>query len=124
MFVQPEHGTAQEKAADFVASVIKDVRLPVRMESLARVGMLEEMRAVKVRQPVRIRREVGWNPIQNDSDAALVHVVDQIHEILGCAKTRSGSKVTGGLVPPGSKKWVLHYRQKLDVGEVHALRVI
>src|ERR1700723_1891843 len=47
IFVEPEHGAGQEKAAHLGASVVEDESLPVGMKSLARVGVLEQMRAVE-----------------------------------------------------------------------------
>ena len=40
IFVEPEHGARHQEAAHFGPAVIEDVGLPVRMKSLARVGVL------------------------------------------------------------------------------------
>src|SRR6266536_2913083 len=40
VLVQPEHGARHQEAAHLAAAVIEDVRLPVGMEALPRIGML------------------------------------------------------------------------------------
>src|SRR5579862_5921834 len=102
IFVEPEHGTRHEKAAYLGAAVVEDVRLPVGMESLARVGVLVEMRAVEVGEAVGVGREVRRDPVENHADAVLVKVVDEVHEILRRAVARGGSEVAGGLISPGA----------------------
>jgi hypothetical protein len=82
IFVEPEHGARHQEAAHFRAAVIEDVRLPVGMESLTRVGVLVEMSAVEVGETVGVGREVRRHPVEDDGDAVLVQVVDQVHEIL------------------------------------------
>ena len=101
------------------AAVVEDVRLPVGMKSLARVGVFVEMGAVEIGEAVRVGREVRRNPVEDDADAVLVQVVDQIHEILRRAVARGGREVSGGLVSPGTVEGVLHHGQELDVGESH-----
>ena len=93
------------------------------MESLARVGVFVEMRAVEVGQAVPVGREVRRHPVENHADAVLVQVVDQVHEILRRAVARRGSEVAGGLVSPGTVERMLHDRQELDVGEAHLVDV-
>src|SRR5246127_2905329 len=51
-FVKPEHGARHQEAANFGPTVVEDVRLPVGMETLARVGMFVEMRAVEIGEAV------------------------------------------------------------------------
>ena len=101
------------------AAVVEDVSLPVGMKSLARVGVLVEMRAVEVGEAVRVGREVRRHPVENDADAVLVQVVDQVHEILRRAVARGGREVSGGLVSPGTVEGMLHDGQEFDVGEAH-----
>src|SRR5580704_2775786 len=54
IFVEPEHGARHQKAANLGAAVVEDVRLPVGMEALARVGVLVEMSAIEVGKAVKI----------------------------------------------------------------------
>src|SRR5215469_7904608 len=75
------------------------------------------MSPVKVSQPVSVGREVRRNPVENDGNAVLVKMVDQVHEILRRAVARGRSEVAGGLVSPGAVKRVLHHRQEFDVSE-------
>src|SRR5215469_13099746 len=75
------------------------------------------MSPVKVSQPVSVGREVRRNPVENDGNAVLVEIVDQVHEILRRAVARGRSEVAGGLVSPGAVKRVLHHGQEFDVSE-------
>ena len=124
IFVEPEHGARHQEAAHFGASVVEDVSLPVGMKSLARVGVLVEMRAVEVGEAVRVGREVRRHPIEDHADAVLVQVVDQVHEILRRAVARGGREVAGGLISPGAVEGMLHHGQKFDMRESHAGRRI
>jgi len=100
ILIQPEQSAGHQKAAHLVAAIVEDEGLPVRMKALARIGVLEQMCAVKVSQPVRVGREVRRHPVQNHADPLLVQIVHQVHEILGCAVARSGGKISRGLVAP------------------------
>ena len=123
ILVEPEHRARHQKAANFGASVVEDVRLPVGMETLPRIGMLVEMRAVEVGQAVRVGREVRRHPVEDHGDAVLVQVVDQIHEILRRAVARGGGEIAGGLVSPGAVEGMLHHGQEFHVSEAHAADV-
>src|ERR1700736_6975137 len=77
IFVQPEHGARHQEAAHFAAAIVKDERLPIGMEALARVGVLEQMSAVEESEAVAVGREVRRDPVENDRDAMLVQIVDE-----------------------------------------------
>ena len=124
IFVQPEHGARHQEAAHFRAAVVEDHRLPVGMEALARVGVLEQMRAVEEGEAVAVGREVRRHPVENHGDAVLVQVVDQIHEILRRAVTRRGSEIARRLVSPGAVEGMLHDGQQFDVGESQLVHVV
>jgi hypothetical protein len=66
---------------------------------------------------VLITREVARHPVEDDADALLVELVDQVHEALGRAEAAGGGEVAGGLVPPGAVERVLHDGEELDMGE-------
>src|SRR5215472_11122948 len=117
ILVEQEHRARHQETADLCAPVIKNMGLPVGMEALARIGVLVEMRAVEIGEPVSIRREVRGNPVEDHSDSMLVQVVDEVHEILWRAVTRSRREVSRRLVSPGSVKGMLHDGEKFNVGE-------
>src|SRR5664280_1526488 len=122
--VEPENRVAQQKAAHLVAIVVEDRRLPVGMETLARVGVLVQVRAVEEGQAVFIVGEVRRHPIEVHADAALVQIVHQVHEILGGSEARAGSVIAGDLVSPRTAERMLHHRHELDMGEPHVVDVI
>ena len=45
--VQPKQRTAEQEALHLLAPVVKHIGVPIRMEALARVGVLIEMRAIE-----------------------------------------------------------------------------
>jgi hypothetical protein len=60
--------------------------------------MLEEVCPIEVDQAVVIIREVGRHPVQNHTNALLMQVIDEIHQILGRPVTAGGRKVADSLV--------------------------
>src|SRR5579883_2945490 len=52
------------------------------MEALARISVFVKMSAVEKTQPVAVVGEVRGYPIQNHSNAALVQMINETHEIL------------------------------------------
>ena len=123
VFVEPEHGARHEEAAHLGAAVVEDVRFPVGMESLARVGVFIKVCAVEVSESVRVGGEVRGHPVENHSDAVLVQVVDQVHEILRRAVAGSRREVSGGLVSPGTVERMLHHGQELNVREAQLANI-
>ena len=55
---EPVQRAGGEEAAHLVAAVVEDVAVPVGVESLARVGVLVEVRPVEVAQPVLVGGEM------------------------------------------------------------------
>ncbi len=53
------------------------------MRALPRVGVFVEMRAVELREAVRVAREMCRRPVKKDSEAGLVAAVHEFHEIGG-----------------------------------------
>src|SRR5579875_14811 len=102
VFIQPKKGVADEEIADFPTAIVEDEGAPIGMLAAARIGMLIQMRTVEVAQTMPITRKMGRHPIEEDTNAALMQGVNQIHQILRRAKTASRSVVTDCLITPGS----------------------
>src|SRR4030095_11056370 len=100
ILIEPEERVADKKTTHLMAAVVKNITLSLRVKSLARVGMLEQMRAVKISKPVFVRRKMRRHPIENDADTVLVQRVDQKHQILRRAIVTRRRKVTGDLIAP------------------------
>ena len=94
------------------------------MIALARVGVLVQMRAVEARQPVLVGGEVRGDPVEHHADAALMQVIDEVHEILRRAVAGARREIARDLVAPRAVERVLHHRQQLDVGEAHVGHVV
>ena len=88
-----------------------------------RVGVLVEMGAVEVPQPVQIVGEVGGNPVENHAEAVAVEVVDEVGEVIGRAMPRGRGEIADRLVAPAPVERMLGDRQELDVGELGVLEV-
>ena len=117
--LHPVQGAGDEKAAHLAAAEIVDQRVPVVMEALARVGMLVECRAVEMGEAVRIGREVGRDPVDQNADAGGVAGIDEAAEALGRAEPAAGGEHPDRLIAPRAAERVLHDRHQLDMGEAH-----
>src|SRR5690625_435684 len=100
IFIEPKEGAADQKRADLVATVVENVAFPVRVKSLARIGMFEKVGAVKIGEAMFIAWKMGRNPVEDDADPVLVQVIDQVHEILRRSVATGRGKIAGSLVAP------------------------
>src|ERR1700722_3399717 len=124
IFVEPEHGVADEKTLDFVPTVVEHKSVPVRVFPLPWVAVFVEMRPIEISKTGLIFREVSRNPIENDADSMLMKIVHEIPEIVRRTESASRSKVAGGLVSPGTIKRMLHNWHEFDVGKTTFMDVI
>ena len=92
VLVEPEQRAREQEAAHLVAAVVEDVAVPVGVEALARIGVLVEVRAVEVGEAVLVGREVRRHPVEDHADAALVQVIDEVHEVLRRAVARASAR--------------------------------
>src|SRR2546423_14870920 len=86
------------------------------MSALTRIGVFEKVRAIKLREAMRITRKMGRRPIEKNADAFLVAAIDEIHEIGGRSETAGGGGVAERLLAPGAVKGMVHDREEVDVG--------
>ena len=62
IMVEPKKRVTDQKTADFMASVVENVTVPLRLHALARIGMFEQMGAIEVRQAMLVARENATAP--------------------------------------------------------------
>ena len=122
--VEPEARAARQERPHLVAAVVEHECLPVGMEALARIGVLEQVGAVEEREPVLVAREVGRDPVEDDADPGIVQLVDERHEVGRRAVPRGRREVASGLVAPRPVERMLHDREQLDVREPGLLHVL
>ncbi len=122
--VEPVRGARGQEAAHLVAAVVEDRAAPVGMESLARIGVLVQVRPVEVGEAVLVVGEVRRHPVEDHADARLVQLVDERHEVLGVAVAARRREVARRLVAPRAVERVLHDRQQLDVREAEPRDVL
>ena len=79
--------------------------------------------AVKAREAVSVLREVSGNPVEDNADACLVSLVDEIHQILRLAVTGGSSEVACALIAPASVERELGERHELNVCIAHFLYI-
>jgi len=99
---------------------IIDGGIPVGVESLARIGMFIQRRAVKIGQPVFVGREMRRHPIQNNANPGLMRPVDKTRKARRIAEPRGRRIETQRLVPPTGIIGIFADRQKFDMGKAHA----
>ena len=66
IFVQPKERTADQEAPDFLAPIIKDAAVPLRVKAFSGIGMFEEMGPIEKTQAVFVIREMRGHPVKND----------------------------------------------------------
>ena len=93
------------------------------MFSLPGVGVLVGGAAVEIVEAERVAGEVGRHPVQNDPDARLVKLVDEILQVVRRTKAAGGGIVARTLVAPGGIQRMLRDREQLHMGEAHLLDV-
>ena len=118
-----EHGVGEQEGPDFVAAVVENQRAPVLVLALARIGMLVDVRAVKVRQPVPVLRKMRGHPVENDADPLLVAAVHEVLEIVRGPVTGGDGVIPDGLVAPRPVERMLGNRHHLDVRVAQLLHV-
>ena len=59
--VQPEQSVAEQEIPNLAAVVVEDERVPIRVQALAAVGMLVEVRSVEKPQAVFVAGKVRGN---------------------------------------------------------------
>ena len=84
--VQPVVRAGDQERAYLALAVVKDARTPALVLHLLGVGIFIAACAVKFVQTVRILREVGRYPVEDDADARLMEQVDHLAELIGRAE--------------------------------------
>lgn len=64
--LHPVQGVAHQIITDFTTTIVVDQRIPVLVIALARVAVLIEVGAVKLREAKFIGREMARHPVEND----------------------------------------------------------
>ena len=117
--IDPVKRVAIEKIGDLGAAEIIDRRVPVRLETLARVGVLVERGAVEMRQPLLVSREMRRHPVEDDAKSDGVRSIHEAREGGRVAEPPGRSEEADRLVAPGLVERMLTDRQKLEMGVAH-----
>ena len=97
IFVQQEKAVSDEEIADLAAAVIEDKRSPVTMFALAWIGMLVEMRTVKLGETMCVFREMAGDPVEDYADPVLMAAINKMPELVRIPETTCYRVVTGHL---------------------------
>ena len=124
IFIKPEQGIADQEVVHLAASVVKNERSPLFLFSEARIGVLVQMGAVEITQPVFVSRKMGRHPIENHSDAVLMQRIDQKHEVLRRAKATGRREIPDRLITPRAVERMFRNRQELHVRITHMMDVL
>ena len=124
ILIEPVQSIGNQKRPYLIAPVIENTTLPVGMKPLSGIGMIIEMRAVKICQTVCIIGKMAGHPVENQADASLMEAVNQKFEILGQPKAAGWRKVARNLVAPARKIRMLHDRKQFDMREPHFLDIV
>src|SRR5262249_24402160 len=70
--VQPKQRTAEQEALHLIASIVKHLGMPIRMNALARIRVLIEVRAVEEAQSMRVIGKVRRHPVEDHANTVLM----------------------------------------------------
>ena len=121
VLVQPEAGVGHQEVAHFAASEIEHVGAPIRMLATGRVRILVQRRAIESAKGERVLREMRRNPVHDY--AGLVHLLDEILEVVRAAKARINRVIAGYLITPRAGEGMLGQRHEFHMGETFLLDV-
>ena len=117
--LQPVQAVADQKIAHLGAAQVVDQRIPVVVESFARIGVFIQMRAVKIAQAVRIGRKVRRHPVEQHAQAGRMAALHETQQTPGIAETGRGRVQADRLVAPGTVERMFADRQQFEVGKTH-----
>ncbi|CAB4849559.1 unannotated protein [freshwater metagenome] len=117
--VEPIQRVGDQKVAHLGAPVVEDVRAPVGVLTLTRVGVFVERRAVEAGETPVVLRKVRRNPVDDDTDAAPMQRVDHRLQIVRCAVASRRRVVPADLIAPRPAERMLGHRHQLHVSEPH-----
>ena len=123
VLVQPEAGVGHQEVAHFAASEIEHIGAPIRMLATGRVRILVQRRAIESAKGERVLREMRRNPVHDHADAGLVHLLDEILEVVRAAKARINRVIAGYLITPRAGEGMLGQRHEFHMGETFLLDV-
>ncbi len=123
VFLNPENGIGNQKTANLVSAVIKDLGSPLLMFAYSWIGMLVKCGAVKPRKAMRIFGKVGWYPVKNYPNATLVTVINKIHKVFRAAISSSRCIITGDLISPRTIVGMSRNREEFYMGKSHFLHI-
>src|SRR5258706_306980 len=115
--LQPVDRAGDQEATHLVAPEIVYCRVPVAVQTLARIFVLVQSGSIEAIQPMRVGGKMRRHPVDNHSDAGLMGTIDELREALGPAKPRGRSKQAKRLVAPRSAERMLGDGHELDVRE-------
>ncbi len=117
--VDPVERVAIEEIRHLVPAEIVDRGVPVRMKTLARIGVLVQGGAVEARQAVLVGGEMRRRPVEDDAETRRMGAVDEAGESGRLAEAARRSEEADRLVAPGLVERMLADRQQLDMGVAH-----
>ena len=118
-FSQPIESVRDEEGLHFRPSDVEAPRAPAAVFHPVRALILIERLSVKFKETVFVLREIGGDPVEDHADARLVHLFDEIPEILRRSVPGSRGVVSRDLIAPRLVKRMLHHGQQLYMGIAH-----
>ena len=82
VLLHPVEGVADQEILYFIFAIVKHLGSPVRVLTLAGVGVFEQGLPVKISQTVGILGEMRRNPVQDNANPGAVQIIHKIHEVL------------------------------------------
>jgi hypothetical protein len=121
--IKPVNGIGYKEVFYLVPAVIEDKGSPFNMFALSYVFIFVKSSTVKTGKAVAVFREMGGDPVQNDSDIIFMAGIYKIFKVLWCSITACRGKITRNLVTPRTVIGMLHNRKKLQMSIPHSLGI-
>src|SRR5262245_47249903 len=80
--LEPVKRITNQKVSHFIAAVIKNVSSPIRVFAAARVQMFVKRGTIEPAKRPRILWKMRRYPIHDDTNTALVQIIDQIAKVV------------------------------------------
>src|SRR4051812_17209371 len=105
--LEPVQRAGDQEALHLSPTEVVDQRVPVVMETLARILMFVERTAIEAHQPVRVVGEMRRHPIEDDADVSRMQRIDKAGKSLGRSVACRRRKQTKRLITPRAAERML-----------------
>ena len=120
----PVDSVGNQEGTDLRLRMVKGQGSPDREFPAERIAAFIQRRPIKPGHGKAVLRKMGRHPVQDHTDAGLMHFVDEGAEIVRRSVAAGRGVVSGDLVSPGQVKGMLADAHELNMGVAHILHIL